>query len=554
MPRLPEGAGVPGGLAVGFARLRRGGLFGLFVGVLVVALMAGLVSPGVASAAGSSALSRAAAVGLPAAGPVHRNTVREERPLSAEVRAQKLALEAALGRMPMKARAAARAALASKSAAASTAPVVSAQDGVSARAAEGSPFFAFPAAGLPGEMIWGVYWRTGMSGSLPPPLLTLNVVRASDNAPMVSRTISAWTQQGEFWVQSPATSPNSDAPDQVRCLRIFDLCGWYFLGPPFVAGTEYRVTIAQPNGTFTSPAYRAVQYGSIPASLAGVCTCDFYAYRGDPVNTGTGALLESFTDVSLPGAGRTFAMDRHYRSDSDRVGLLGRGWSTGLEARLVAGTGTQTLVEADGSQVAFTQAGDGSWVAPKPVRLRLTPESGGGFTVTALDKSFRRFGSGGRLTRIANSSSVGLTLAYASGRLATVTDAAGRAVAMTVNGAGRLTRVTLPDGRFVEYGYTGTLLTSVRGLNGGTSAYGYDAGERLSTIEDARGNTSTTTYDATTGRVTQQEDAAGKVSTFAWDAARQVSTMTDPNGGAWTDRYAGGALISRLDGPVKISV
>ena len=50
----------------------------------------------------------------------------------------------------------------------------------------------------------------------------------------------------------------------------------------------------------------------------------------------------------------------------------------------------------------------------------------------------------------------------------------------------------------------------------------------------------TNDYDST-GRVTQQTDASGKVTTFAYTTLSngEVETdMTDPNSGIWTDVYS----------------
>ena len=488
---------------------------------VVAALVAGLVSPVAAAAAKRTVV-------LPAAAP-HRNKVVETEPVTAAQQKALLARDRLTARLPVEERLAARKALAA--------------GGIVQPAGTG-PSMAFPAAGLPGEMIWGVVWHSG-NGAVPPASLTLSVYRASDNALVMTRSTSAWADAGSFWVQSPYRSLEFDTPDQFQCLKGMDLCDWFFLGPPFVDGVEYKATITQNDGSMTSNAWRALQYSSIPGSLAGLCTCSYQQHRRDPVNTGTGALTESATDAKLPGAGVTFALERHYRSDTDRVGLLGRGWSTSLEASLIGGTITQTLVDADSTRVTFTKNADGTYQAPDGVRYTLT-ESGGTFTVKTLDQTSRRFDATGRLTGIVDAGGVGLALAYDGNGLASVTDAAGRAVAMTVSG-GRLTKATLPDGRFVQYGYTGTLLTSVRGVNAGTTTYGYDAGNRLNRVTDPRNNAATTTYDATSGRVVSQVDRAGGTTTFAWDAAKGISTMTDPRGGVWTDAYAGGVLISHGD-------
>lgn len=63
---------------------------------------------------------------------------------------------------------------------------------------------------------------------------------------------------------------------------------------------------------------------------------------GDPVNTMSGALVESFTDVALAGRGPGVVWSRSYASVNAAVdGPLGFGWSLEYAARLVVtGTGT----------------------------------------------------------------------------------------------------------------------------------------------------------------------------------------------------------------------
>lgn len=285
----------------------------------------------------------------------------------------------------------------------------------------------------------------------------------------------------------------------------------------------------------------------IPGAQAGLCTCYAQNSGGDPVNTATGVFYQQATDAKLVGAGTPFSLTRSYRSDRTAVGLLGAGWSLPYDAKITTGTGAATLTESDGSQITFTQNSNGTYSAPAGVRLTLVKTSSG-WTVTALDHTSRQFNSSGQLVSILDASGHGLTLAYASGRLSTVTDTAGRVVTFTLNSSGLVTKVALPDGRSVGYGYTGNSLTSVTDLRGGTTAYTYDSSGRLLTIKDALGHVVTTnTYDATTGRVTSQTDGMGAKTTFAWNATTQESDRTDPNGGVWSDLYSGNVLMQSID-------
>jgi RHS repeat-associated protein len=302
-----------------------------------------------------------------------------------------------------------------------------------------------------------------------------------------------------------------------------------------------------PNGTYSNNV--TVFYTpNIPGAEAGICTCYAQNSKADPVNTATGAYYQQATDLKLTGAGTPFALTRNYRSDRTATGLLGTGWSTQFDASLAAGSGTETLSDSDGSQIVFTQNPDGTYSPPAGVHLSLV-KTASGFTVSALDHTSRTFDANGRLTGILDASGHGLAEAYdASGHLASVTDTAGRVVTFTVGSNGLLTKAALPDGRSVSYAYTGSDLSGVTDVRGGVTAYTYDGGNRLLTVVDALGHTVVTnTYDATTGRISSQTDGVGAKTTFAWKAATQESDMTDPNGGVWTDIYAGNVLTQSID-------
>ncbi|MEZ0107621.1 RHS repeat-associated protein [Catenulispora sp. EB89] len=302
-----------------------------------------------------------------------------------------------------------------------------------------------------------------------------------------------------------------------------------------------------PNGTYSNNV--TVFYTpDIPGAETGICTCYAQNSKADPVNTATGAYYQQATDLKLTGAGTPFALTRNYRSDRTATGLLGTGWSTQFDARLSAGSGTETLSDSDGSQMAFTQNPDGTYSPPAGVHLSLV-KTASGFTIAALDHTSRTFDANGRLTGILDASGHGLSEAYdSSGHLASVTDTAGRVVTFTVGSNGLLTKATLPDGRAVSYAYTGTDLTAVTDVRSGVTSYTYDSSNRLLTVKDALAHTVVTnTYDATTGRVSSQTDGVGAKTTFVWKAATQESDMTDPNGGVWTDIYANNVLTQSID-------
>ncbi|WP_194924209.1 DUF6531 domain-containing protein [Catenulispora pinisilvae] len=324
---------------------------------------------------------------------------------------------------------------------------------------------------------------------------------------------------------------------------------------------KYRFDGSQSTEAAGAP-IAAVYTPGLPASLMGQCTCEDQQYAGDPVNTATGVVTEQATDASVPGPGMPFSLARSYRSDAtNTTGLLGQGWRLPFEASVSvnATSGAVTLIDGDGAQVMFTKNPDGSYTGPVPVRYTLAAVAGGGFTVTALDNSVRTFDASGRLTSMVDVSGKGLILGYTTGVLSSVTDAAGRAAALTVYpagdpAAGLLEQVTLADGRSVSYSYTNRQLTGVKDVTGGLTQYSYDAGGRLAKVTDPKQQViEQNTYDQTTGRITQQIDASNQTWKFAWTptpnapAGSGESDVTDPANGIWTDVYSAGVLMGHYN-------
>jgi RHS repeat-associated protein len=272
--------------------------------------------------------------------------------------------------------------------------------------------------------------------------------------------------------------------------------------------------------------------------------------RADPVDTATGAFVETVTDLEVSAPGVPFSFARTYNSNDPATTALGTGWSSSLGASLVvAGGGDATVRTEDGAEIVFTADGSGGFVRPPAVTSTLATVAGG-YELTRADQVRYRFDTTGRLLSVKDRSGQGVTLAYdALARLSTATDAAGRVFTLAYDEAGKLASLSAPaaDGRSVSYGYTGDLLTSVTDVRGGVTAYRYDAGGRLDQVTDPDGDFQVrNTYDAA-GRVTQQLDPLGNPTTFAWDSATQTSTVTDPKGKTWADVYDDNVLTSSTE-------
>ena len=298
---------------------------------------------------------------------------------------------------------------------------------------------------------------------------------------------------------------------------------------------------------YTTQSHPAVYTPGIPGDLAGQCTCGLIqAYRADPVNTATGAFVESAVDVQGTGPGLPLQVARMYSSLATAVSSFGKGWSWAYDSSLSVSAAEVAVHAADGATIRFTKDGSGVWQPPAGVTNRMRAV-GSGWEMRNPDGSTYRYDAAGLLTGIVDAGGVGVTLAYSAGKLATIAERGGRVATVTWN-ANQIGKIALSDGRQVSYAYTGGLLTGVTDVRGKVTQYGYDGSDRIITVTDPLGRVITkNTYDATTGRVASQTGPTGGVTQFHWDAATGESDTIDPNGGVWTDVYSAGVLMSHLD-------
>lgn len=267
---------------------------------------------------------------------------------------------------------------------------------------------------------------------------------------------------------------------------------------------------------------------------------------GYPVNTATGNEAFHVVDAAVQAPGVPLQLSRTYNSLGPGSGRLGSGWSHSLAAKLNINGNIVNYRGAGGEGIVYTKLTNGSFKLEPGVRGVLS-QVGSEYKLTNPDGHMMTFDATGLLIKMVDRSGVGLTITNVGGRPATVTDAAGRSSNLAYRGDGLLERLTLHDGRYVQYSYTNGRLTGVRDLRGKTWIYGYDSRGLLNLIRDPLGHEVRTTYDPTTTRVTSQVDPRGKATTYAWDEALGLSTTTLPDGGVRQEQYLGNALVLRVD-------
>jgi RHS repeat-associated protein len=133
-------------------------------------------------------------------------------------------------------------------------------------------------------------------------------------------------------------------------------------------------------------------------------------------------------------------------------------------------------------------------------------------------------------------------------RMATSTDGEGNVTTVTYSGANRIPSTVVDgNGRTTTLSVTGGLLTSTADADGVVLTYGYDARRNLTSVTDAAGKVTAYAYDAA-GNPLTTTSPLGHVTTFGWDAMRRPTSLADAAGGQVTMTYsAAGRLASRSE-------
>jgi RHS repeat-associated protein len=172
------------------------------------------------------------------------------------------------------------------------------------------------------------------------------------------------------------------------------------------------------------------------------------------VSTGSGNVRLTHPIVSLPIRGGSLDLAASYNSHDPATVGLGPGWRLNVQRRLTVNAGgTVTFTDADGSRHTFKNPSGSplvSYTRPDTLYATLvrdtaaTPDR---FTLTYRDQSKDVFDekltNTGLLTEIKDRHGNTVSLAYTAGtaRISTISDPAGRSIALSWDGSGRLTQI-----------------------------------------------------------------------------------------------------------------
>ena len=235
------------------------------------------------------------------------------------------------------------------------------------------------------------------------------------------------------------------------------------------------------------------------------------------VDVGTGNLLVSTRELSLPGVNSAVAIGDSYNSLGQSTGTtstpFANKWTYGLDGAggLSSVSGGVVYTGGDGSTWLFTPVSGSTTAYNSPAGLKeVLVGSGTGYTLTDLtSRQVVTFNTNGLATSVADKNGNTTTIGYSSSTPTSVVGTAGataaRTAALSYNLSLLTYTVTQTNGsltrnvKFVKD--SSNNLASIVDANGKTTAFGYGTGG-LTSITSPTGAVTNITYD-TSGKVAQ---------------------------------------------------
>ncbi|MFP4394542.1 MAG: RHS repeat-associated core domain-containing protein, partial [Anaerolineales bacterium] len=276
---------------------------------------------------------------------------------------------------------------------------------------------------------------------------------------------------------------------------------------------------------------------------------NYQRYGADPVSFSTGNHVVQARLTRIPArGGLDWDLTLTYNSQDTRDDLFGFNWSFPYNARAQVYSDDSVMVALwDGRTYHYTPNGDG-YDAPAGVfdRLEKTDEGWQWSTPNDVTLTFSEtVGGFGILTEWQDRNGNALHFTYDLSEqnawqdgnevprppLTGIRNDAGRAINVTSDSDGRITRLDLWDGRAYTFEYDGEgNLTRINGPDGQLRRFEYDDRHRMTKEWDAEDILFLqSTYDDR-DRVVQQIDASGTPSYLNYDVANRQTTFTDNAG------------------------
>jgi RHS repeat-associated protein len=265
---------------------------------------------------------------------------------------------------------------------------------------------------------------------------------------------------------------------------------------------------------------------------------------GTQVNTASGNLYIPRNDVYIPSRGFDINLTFYYNAFFfDTTMGFGKGWtcSYGIQYKNDAANG-KTIFWGDGREEAYKFNG-GNYIAPKGFFNTLTQYQPNKYLLTQLDGTQYYFDNAThkKITKLIEPNGNFINFLYTDSLLTTITNTAGQSITLTYNTNGSLATVvdaiTTPT-RTYSYTYnTNGNLTQVTDPIGGSNKYTYLTNGPMKTMSDKNNNTIDIIYynDYTVSEIV----GCNKRQNFSYDTVSRVTVVTDylANGNNQTTKY-----------------
>lgn len=310
--------------------------------------------------------------------------------------------------------------------------------------------------------------------------------------------------------------------------------------------------IQQPSGV-TDP--QQVAGGKNPSEPCSQCS------HGDPINTATGEFYDTKSDITTLGSGLVPMVERSFSTiNKDKLNLLGYGWRTNYEMKIVVDSTKDTqndilssrflsIENENGSISSFYRNSTNSFIgASKTQAVLIWDNSTQTFTYSRKDKVDYIFNSTGQLIKIKNGSTQ-VVLNYLNDRLNTVTGASGSVLTFSYNSTGLVQTITDQNGRVVTYSYdANSQLSDIVNAKGVSYTYTYDSEKRIDTLTNELGGITTNTYNSNNQTI-KQIDPLGRVLTFEYSGNLMEGTtkITYPNNKVIEEFYNNGQIKKKIE-------
>lgn len=254
---------------------------------------------------------------------------------------------------------------------------------------------------------------------------------------------------------------------------------------------------------------------------------------GTQVNTFSGNLFISRNDIYVPARGFAINIIFNYNSfNYNQNNGFGKGWSLDYSIKYKNDTAdSRTIIWGDGREDNYLLLAGGGYKSPKGFFNTLTQYQPGKYLLAEPDgvKFYFDNNTHKRITRMEDPNGNYINFNYTDTLLTSLVNTAGQSISFTYNGAGRLATVVdamAAPARTYSYIYDGNgNLIEVTDPLGGKNKYSYLVNGPMKTITDKNNNTVDIIYfnDLSISELI----GCNKRISFSYDTATNITVVTD---------------------------